>query len=137
MKENPQTPVSKARETLWNLGLILSSTICYTGALLLSIIWHLDILLYIVLAFFISCLLGAMAVDIRKSFIFTYVSMIMGTVAATAIFLIPHALIQESTVEFNFAVISLLTVIGKMVLIGLVIYFLGALIGSYLGERSM
>ena len=137
MKENSQIGASKTRRTLWNLSLVLSSSVCHTGAFLLAIIWHLDIILYIVVGFIVSCLLGAMAVDIKKSIVFTYVSMAISSVAATAIFLAPHALFSRSAAEFDFAAIAVFTVMGKIILIGLIAYFLGALLGSFIGEKSI
>ena len=130
-------PASRNRRIYWNLGVILMSSISFTGAILLSIVWHLDVFFYLVIAFFISCIVGAMAVDIKKSFILTYASMILGSAVATIIFLAPHALFSRNQVEFDLAAISLFTVLGKIVLIGLVVYFLGALLGSYVGEKSL
>ncbi len=141
MNDNTQAnlpePTSRIRRAFFDLSLILLSTICYTGAILLAIIWDLNILLYLVAAFIISALLGAVAVDIRKSIIFAYVSMVLGSVVATAIFLAPHALFSRNPVEFDYAAINLFTVLAKIILIGLIVYFLGALVGAHLGEKAL
>lgn len=141
MNDNTQAnlpgPTSRIRGAFFDLSLILLSAICYTGAILLTIVWDLHILLYLVVAFIISCLLGAVAVDIRKSIISAYVSMILGSVAASAIFLAPHALFSRDPIEFDYAAINLFTVLAKIILIGLIVYFLGALVGSNLGEKAL
>jgi hypothetical protein len=134
---NLSETASKIRGPFLNLSLILLSAVCYTGAILLTIVWDLNIFLYLVVAFIISCLLGAVAVDIKKSIILAYVSMILGSVAATAIFLAPHALFSRNPIEFDYAAISLFTVLAKIILLGLIVYFLGALVGAYLGEKAL
>jgi hypothetical protein len=140
MNQNLQSATdlaSRSRRIYWNVGVALMSSISFTGAVLLSIIWHLDVFFYLVIAFLISCIVGAIAVDIRKSIILTYVSMILGSAMAAVIFLAPHALFSTNQVEFDLAAISLFTVLGKIILIGLVVYFLGALFGAYIGEKSL
>lgn len=137
MRENYQPAPPKPHKILWNIGLVLSASICYAGAVLWSIIWRLDILLYIVVAFLISTLLGAMIIDIKRSVASTYISMLLGSLIAIVIFLAPHALFAKSSTEFDFAAIALFTILGKMILIGLIFYFLGAFLGAYLGEKTL
>jgi hypothetical protein len=137
MKENYQPAAPKPHKILWNIVLVLSASICYAGAILWSIIWRLDILLYIVVGFLISALLGAIIVDIKRSVASAYISMLLGSLIAVVLFLAPHALFSKSSTEFDFAAIALLTILGKMVLIGLIFYFLGAFLGCYLGEKTL
>lgn len=119
------------------LAVVVASSFNYAGACLLIAIWGVNPVYYLMMIFAISVMIGAVMVDLRDSIIYTYVSMGIGIVIATAIFMGPYMLFQEPVYRVNAAIMVFFSAIIKAILFGLIIYFLGALLGSYLGEKSL
>ena len=118
------------------LAVVIASSFNYAGACLLVAIWGVNPAYYLMMIFAISVMIGAVIVDLRDSIIYTYVSMGIGIVIATAIFMAPYMLFQEPVYRVNAAIMVFFSAITKAILFGLIVYFLGALFGSYLGEKS-
>ncbi len=122
------------KSLLWNLGLVLASSINFAGAFLLAFFWKINLVLYCVIVVVLSCLLGTMMVDVKKSLVSVYVSMVLGLVITVALTLAPHLAVSQSAVMLNLAVIAVFTILGKLILVSIIFYFLGALFGCFIGE---
>lgn len=118
----------------WKLGLVLASSVNFAGAFLLAFFWRINLVLYCFIIFVTSCLLGALVIDIRKSIPYVYISMVLGLSIAIVLILAPHPMFTSMT-GFDLAAIAVFTVAGKLALVSLIVYFLGAVFGCFLGEK--
>ena len=125
------------RGPLWDLGLVSASIFNYASACLMIILWEFELLYYIPIAFAISFMIGFLIVDVKKSVIYTYASMVLGNGVAIAAFLTPYVIYKESTLATNFAATIVLSVIAKLFMVTAIVYFLGAMLGCFLGEKSI
>lgn len=87
------------------------------------------------MAFAISFLIGFLIVDIKKSVLYTYLSMILGKGLAATVFLAPYLIYQESVIATNYAAVVVLSVIAKLFVTTAIVYFLGAMLGCFTGEK--
>jgi hypothetical protein len=120
--------------SLQDLGLVLASSVNFSCAFLLAFFWKINLGIYSLIVFVFSFVLGAVLTDIKKSIIYVYISMVVGLVIAVVAVLTPHLLFTSRT-EMEFAAIAVFTVLGKVILVSIIIYFLGALFGVALGEK--
>lgn len=127
----------KMRRSMWVLFLLGASSLNYASVSLLVIVWRLDIFYYLPMVFIISCMIGALVVDITKSIIYTYTCMIIGYMITIATFLLPYVIFAESVERINLAIIAVLNTIVKVFFISAIVYFLGAIVGCFLGEKSL
>jgi hypothetical protein len=125
------------RKLLWNLCLLVASSFNYASVSLLLIVWNLDLLYYLPLVFIISCMIGALVVDIAKSIIYTYACMTIGHIIAIAIFLFPYLIFEESVQRTNVAVMAVLNSLVKVFLVSAIVYFFGAILGCFVGEKLL
>ena len=116
--------------------MVAASSFNYAGASLLVIVWSLNIFYYLPMVFVISCMIGAIVVDVRRSIIYTYTCMVIGHMIATVMFLLPYIIFAESVGRVNVAIIVVLNTLVKVFLISAILYFLGAMLGCFLGEKS-
>jgi hypothetical protein len=120
--------------SLRDLGLVFASSVNFSSAFLLVFFWNINLGFYSLIIFVFSFVLGAVLTDIKKSIVYVYTSMVIGLVIAVAAILAPHVLYTSMT-EMEFAAIAVFTVLGKVILVSIIIYFLGALLGVALGEK--
>ena len=127
--------MNRKNALLWSIGLIITSSLNYAAANLLIIIWNLELHYYLLMVFILSVMIGILALDISKSIIIAYASMIGGLLIASTIFLQPYVIFAADVVRFNFAATVLFSFLAKIFLISAVLYFLGAVLGCVLGRR--
>jgi len=127
----------KTSNPLVRLAIVVASSFNYAGAFLLTAIWNLNPIYYIIIIFSLSVSIGAIMVDIRDAIVYTYVSMGVGIALATTIFMAPYIILQEPVFRVNMALMVFFGSTGKVVLIGLIVFFLGALLGCFIGEKSL
>jgi hypothetical protein len=119
---------------LRDLGLVFASSVNFLCAFLLAFFWKINLGFYSLIIFAFSFVLGAVLTDLKKSIVYVYISMVMGLVIAVVAILAPH-LLYTSMTEMEVAAIAVFTVLGKVILVSIIIYFLGALLGCALGEK--
>ena len=127
----------KMSNLLSRLAVVTASSFNFAGTCLLVVIWKLNPIYYMLMIFAISMIIGSIMVDIRDAIILTYISMGIGIVIATAVFMAPYSLLQEPVDRVNAAIMVFFSATAKLILFGLIVYFLGALFGSFLGEKSL
>lgn len=120
--------------SLRDLGLVLASSVNFSCAFMLAFFWKINLGVYSLIIFVFSFVLGAVLTDMKKSIVYVYISMVIGLVIAVVAILAPHLLFTSAT-EMEFAAITVFTVLGKVILVSIIIYFLGALFGVALGEK--
>ena len=125
------------RRLLWNLFLVVASSFNYASISLLVIVWKLDLLYYLPMVFIISCMIGAVVVDITRSIIYTYTCMVIGHTIAIAIFLFPYIVFAASVQRTNAAIMVVLNILVKVFLVSAIVYFFGAILGCFLGEKLL
>jgi len=125
------------RRLLWNLCLVVAASFNYASVSLLLIVWNLDLLYYLPLVFIISCMIGVLVVDITRSIIYAYACMAIGHIIAIAIFLSPYLIFEESVQRTNVAVMAVLNSLVKVFLVSAIIYFFGAILGCFVGEKLL
>lgn len=125
----------KKNSLMWSAGLIMASSLNYAAANLLVIIWGFELHYYLLAVFIISLLIGALALNIQKSIIIAYSSMFGGLLIASAIYFAPYAIFAESNVRINLSATVLFSFLAKIFLVSAVLYFLGAILGCFLGEH--
>lgn len=122
------------KPTILNWFILLTSSLNYAGAILLNIVWKLDLLIYLPLIFIVSCLTGIVLVDFEKSLVYACVSLFLSTVIVTAIMTVPPLIIGEGPKVINEALMSALNAVSRILLFNLVACIVGALLGSMIGE---
>lgn len=122
------------KSLLWNVSLVLVSSVNFAGAFLLAFFWKIDLVHYCAIVFLLSCLLGTMLIDLTKSIVSVYASMSLSLVIIVALTLAPHLLFTASITSLDFAAIAVFTILGKLILVSIIFYFLGALLGCFIGE---
>lgn len=127
----------KMSNPLVRLAIVIASAFNYAGACLLVAIWNFNPFYYVIIIFAISVVIGAVMVEIKDAIVYTYASMSIGIVIATLLFMAPYVLLQEPVSRMNAAMMVFFGAIGKVLLMGLIFYFLGALLGCFLGEKSL
>lgn len=80
-------------------------------------------------------MIGALVVDITRSIIYTYTCMVIGHTIAIAIFLFPYIVFAESVQRTNAAIMVVLNILVKVFLVSAIVYFFGAILGCFLGEK--
>lgn len=124
------------RRSIKHLGVVIACCFNYAGACLLIILWRIDIFYYLPIAFIISCMIGLLIVEIERTVIYTILCMVIGNAMAAAILLSPSVIFKASVGEVNIASFLVLSSIGKLFLVSAVVYFLGAIFGCFLGEKT-
>ena len=99
-------------------------------------IWRIELFHYLPIAFFISCIIGLVIVEIERSVIYTIVCTVIGNLMAATILLLPHRIFRAGVGEFNIAIFLVLSSIGKLFLVSAAAYFLGVMLGCYLGQKT-
>lgn len=127
----------KMSNPLLRLAIMVASSFNFAGACLLVVIWNFNPVYYLFVIFGISVMIGAVMVDIDNAVIYTYASMGIGMVMATAMFMAPYILLEEPVSRLNAAIMVFFSAIGRVILFGLIVYFLGALLGCFLAEKSL
>ena len=127
----------KLSNPLVRLAIVAASSFNYAGAYLLVAIWNFNPVYYLTMIFALSVVIGAVMVDIRDAIVYTYASMGIGIVMATTAFMAPYIILQEPVLRVNIALMVFFSAVGRVILMGLIVYFLGALLGSFLGEKSL
>jgi len=122
---------------MWSIGVIITSSLNYAAANLLIIIWGVNIFYYSLMVFILSVMIGTLASNIRKSIIYAYTSMIGGLLIASTIFFAPYIMFVESVERFNITAIVFFSFLAKVLLVSVILYFLGAILGCFLGERVL
>lgn len=82
-------------------------------------------------------MIGALVVDITRSIIYAYACMAIGHIIAIAIFLFPYLIFEESVQRTNVAVMAVLNSLVKVFLVSAIVYFFGAILGCFLGEKLL
>jgi len=82
-------------------------------------------------------MIGVLVVDITRSIIYAYASMAIGHIIAIAIFLFPYLIFEESVQRTNVAVMAVLNSLVKVFLVSAIIYFFGAILGCFVGEKLL
>lgn len=121
--------------SLWNIGLVSASVLSFASACLMILLWNLELLYFMPIAFAISFLIGFLIIDVKRSVLYTYVSMILGKILATTVFLAPYVIYQESVAATNYAAVVVLSVMAKLFVTTVIVYFLGAMFGCFIGEK--
>jgi len=127
----------KMSNPLLHLAIIAASSFNFAGTCLLAVIWNINPFHYLLVIFAISVMIGAVMVDIDKAIIYTYASMGIGIAIAAAVYLAPYILLEEPVYRMNAALMVFFGTLGKVLIFGLIIYFLGALLGCFLAEKSL
>lgn len=120
---------------MWSAGLIIASSLNFAAANLLIMIWRFELPFYMLTVFVLSVLIGALALTIQKSILIAYASMFGGLIIASAIYFAPYVIFAESTVRINLSATVLFSFMAKVFLVSAVLYFLGAIVGCFLGEH--
>lgn len=129
--------MNKKIALMWNIGVIIASSLNYAAANLLIIIWGIDLFYYSLVIFILSVMIGTIVSNITKSIIYAYTSMVGGLLIASTIFFAPYMMFGESVERFNIAAIVFFSFLAKVFLVSVVLYFLGALLGCFIGERAL
>ena len=127
----------KMSNPLLRLAILIASSFNFAGSCLLVVIWNFNPFYYVLLIFALSVMIGVVMVDINKAVIYTYASMGIGIAMATAMFMAPYILLEEPVSRVNIAIMVFFGAIGRVILFGLIVYFLGALLGCFLAEKSL
>lgn len=122
------------KRMMLNSVILLTSSLNYAGIVILNIVWKFDLLLYLLAIFFVSCLMGVILVDIKKSLIYACASLFSSAAIVTAIMLLPPLIIGEGASVISDTVMSTLNAISKLLLFNLMFCIIGAIVGSMIGE---
>jgi hypothetical protein len=63
--------------------------------------------------------------------------MVIGHIISIVIFLFPYIVFAESVQRTNVAVMVVLNTLVKVFLVSAIVYFFGAILGCYLGEKLL
>lgn len=129
--------MQKKSAWLWIAILLLASSLNYAAANLFIIIWKVELPYYILMVFALSAITGTLMPNLRGSIIGVFISMIGGLLIAIAIFFAPYIIFAESVVRFNVAALVLFSFLAKIFLVSVVVYFLGAVVGSFLSASVL
>lgn len=122
------------RQILLTLLIALASSLNFAGAILLNVVWKIDLLLYMPLAFMMSFLMGVILVNMGRSLISACVSLFLSSAIVTAVMTLPPVIIGEGASVIDEALMSTLNAVSRILLFNLVVCILGALVGSLVGE---
>lgn len=81
-------------------------------------------------------MIGLLIVNIERSVIYTVICVIIGKAMVVAILLSPYIILGANVGAQNVASYVTLNAIAKLLLVGTVVYFLGVIIGCFLGEKT-
>lgn len=124
------------RKSITHLGVVVASCFNYAGACLLIILWRMDIFYYLPIALLISCMIGLLIVEIEKSIIYTIVCVVVGNAMAAGMLFAPYIIFAGSVGSVNIAGTTIFSSIGKLFLVSVAVYFVGVVLGCFLGEKT-
>lgn len=122
------------RKLLWKFGLILASSLNYTGALMLNTFWHVELYYYLPIVFLISTMLGILTIDLRDALIYTCISLVLSAIISVVIVSAPPILFGESSLTIDAAVQLAMTSVTRLLIFGIIICIVGTMLGCFLGE---
>ena len=96
-----------------------------------------DIFYYLPIALIVSCMIGLLVVDIEKSIIYTLVCVVVGNAMAAGMLFSPYIIFAESAGSVNIAGTTIFSSIGKLFLVSIAVYFVGVVLGCFLGEKTI
>ena len=114
------------------IGLTIGQCFNIACTFILSIIWSIDILGFIILIFLISFAFGAVIANLAKTVAYNLVAIFAGTALAVALVALPQIMFAETE-----SIMLVLGTIGRLLLVGMIVYFVGALLGSFLVEMRI
>jgi len=82
-------------------------------------------------------MIGLLIVKIERSVIYTVICVMIGKAMVVAILLSPYIILGANVGARNVASYVTLNAIAKLLLVGAVVYFLGVIIGCFLGEKTI
>jgi hypothetical protein len=81
-------------------------------------------------------MIGLLIVEIEKSIIYTIVCVVVGNVMAAGMLFSPYIIFAESVGSINIAGTTIFSSIGKLFLVSVAVYFVGVVLGCFLGEKT-
>lgn len=124
----------RTAELLRIFGLVAASSVNYACIAVLTIFWQLDLIPFMFIALLMSLMIGIIGADIARSLFYTIAGVVVGTFLGAAIYLAPYSIFGESLQATNIASFVLFSILGKHFLVGLSLYMVGAIAGSFIGE---
>lgn len=125
------------QRSITHLGVVVASCFNYAGAGLLVILWKMDIFYYLPIAFIISCMIGLLIVEIERSVIYTVVCVVVGNAMAAGMLFAPYLIFAAGVGSVNIASLLIFSSIGKLFLVSVAVYFVGVILGCFLGEKTI
>lgn len=123
------------RELGRNLCIAIASSISYSLAYVLRIIWDLHLYYFILIVFIFGLLFGLVMVNIEGTIIYSGVSLLLGAVIGCVLIVSPALVFAENIVVFNLAVLTTIHAVLLHLLFSLVVGFFGAIMGFFLREQ--
>jgi len=114
------------------IGLTIGQCFNVACLFIISIVWRIDILGFILLVFLVSFAFGAVIANLARTVAYNLIAIIAGTALAVAFFALPQIMFAETE-----SIMLVLSYIGRLLLIGMIVYFVGAFLGSFLVEMRI
>lgn len=121
------------RRFLFELGVAFASSLNYAGSYVLFLLWRLGIQYSVVISLAVSLIIGILVVDLTRSVVYTYISIILGS--AVAILIISGPVIIEDPEMIDVAIAVAINPMVGLLLTNFAMCTIGVFTGCFLGEK--
>jgi len=121
------------------LAATIALSLDYMGAYIMAVLWKwpiegMTLFVYILIVLIVSFLFGIYFVDLRKSVIYTAVSIVIGMFLAIALMSAPPMILASEYMSIDAAISMAVTLISKLLLVGVTFAFVGTIAGCIVAD---
>lgn len=125
--------MEKSKRLLRELLILLASCLNYACVFLLTVLFHFDISIFLIIMTALSFLVSILVLNIGRSIAYVSFSLIIGAVICIIALLSPP-LVYGETWALNYALEAAIQPVIRLALFGIVFSFIGAILGSFAGD---
>jgi hypothetical protein len=125
--------VKDRRRLLRESFIVLASCVNYACVFLLTILFHLDISVFLITTTALSFLVSILVLNVGRSIAYVSFSLVVGAIICIIAELSP-LLVSGDTWAINYTLEAAIQPIVRLALFGIVFSFFGSIVGSLLGD---
>jgi len=115
--------------------LTIACGINYAFAYVLRIVWDANLYFFVLIVLIFGFLFGLVMMDIERTIIYNGISLLLGAIIGSVLIISPTIIFGESLTTVNLAILTTTQAVSVHLLFSLALGFLGAIVGSVLGEN--
>jgi len=116
------------------VAVVLALSANYMSITLLNTVWRLETFLLFPMLLIVSLLMGMVTMDTKKALIYACITVFIGTALTTLVMVLPPMVLGEGASVVDSALNTALISVSKLLIFSVVVFIVGAILGSFLGE---